>query len=175
MMEASRLVFLDESGLNTGMTRLYGRAKSTDRVVDYVPDVRYERVTILSSVRLDGTTVAATFNGALNGKIFIQYINQFLIPELKKGDVVIMDNLSSHKVSGVIEPIEKAGASVLFLPAYSPDLNPIELMWSKIKSFLRKVKARTKESLFEAIGDALNLVTQSDVLGWFKECGYYLQ
>jgi transposase len=168
-------VFLDESGVNTGMTRLYGRAKSNERVVDYVPDVRYQRTSILSSVRLDGTTVPLTFSGALNGEMFVKYIIEFLAPTLKKGDIVIMDNLSSHKVKGVIDPIIATGASVLYLPPYSPDFNPIEMMWSKIKSYLRKVKARTVEALFKAIGDALNSISLSDISAWFSKDGYSIR
>ena len=127
-LDANRLVFLDESGVNTGMTRLYGRALKHERVVEAVPDTRFHRTTILSSVRLDGTTVPVVFDGALNGDIFRAYVTHFLAPSLKPGDIVIMDNLSSHKVSGVAESIAAVGASVMFLPPYSPDLNPIELM-----------------------------------------------
>ena len=171
-MEAERLVFLDEAGANTGMTRLYGRAFGGERVVDYVPDVRFERTTLLSSVRLDGTTVPMCFEGALNGKIFRTYIKDWLAPTLKIGDIVFMDRLSSHMVKGVTEAIEAGGAFVFFLPPYSPDLNPIEQMWSKIKAHIRKVKARTKDALFEAIRDALNLLSVADITGWFLDAGY---
>jgi transposase len=132
------LVFLDESGVNTSMTRLYGRAQKHDRVIEAVPDTRFHRTTILSSVRLDGQTIPFVFEGALNGDIFRLYVTQLVAPSLNPGDIVIMDNLSSHKVSGIVEAIETVGAFVLFLPPYSPDLNPIELMWSKIKAILRK-------------------------------------
>jgi hypothetical protein len=127
-MNVHQLVFLDETGINIGMTRLYGRAATSERVVDYTPDVRFERTTVLSSVRSSGEIVPVVFDGSLNGDIFKEYITQFLVPTLKAGDMVVMDNLSSHKVSGVIEPIMAAGASVLYLPPYSPDLNPIELI-----------------------------------------------
>jgi transposase len=171
-MEADSLVFLDETGANTGMTRLYGRAFEGERVVDYVPDVRFERTTLLSSVRLDGTTVPVCFEGALNGEIFKTYISDCLAPTLKIGDIVFMDRLSSHMVNGVIEAIEAKGAFVFYLPPYSSDLNPIEQMWSKIKAYIRKVKARTKEALFEAIRDALNLVSIPDIAAWFLNAGY---
>lgn len=174
-LDIERLVFLDESGVNTGMTRLYGRAAKHERVIEAVPDTRFHRTTILSSVRLDGTTVPFVFEGALNGDIFRAYITRLLVPSLKEGDVVIMDNLSSHKVEGIVEAIEAVGASVMFLPPYSPDLNPIELMWSKIKAILRKLKIRSKELLDDAIAFAFNCVSTSDISGWFKHDGYYLR
>jgi transposase len=174
-LDATRLVFLDESGVNTGMTRLYGRAAKHKRVIDAVPDTRFHRTTILSSVRLDGTTIPFVFEGALNGDIFRVYITQLLVPSLKPGDIVIMDNLSSHKVSGIADAIEAAGAAVIFLPPYSPDLNPIELMWSKIKAILRKLKIRAKELLVDAIAYAFNCVSTSDISGWFKHDGYALR
>ena len=173
-MDSSKLVFLDESGVNTGMTRLYGRGPRNERVVDAVPDTRFHRTTILSSVRLDGTTVPCVFEGALNGELFREYIRKFLAPSLRQGDIVVMDNLSSHKVSGVVETIEAVGAKVMFLPPYSPDLNPIEMMWSKIKAILRRLKIRVKELLVDAIAFALDSVSPSDVAGWFSHDGYQL-
>jgi transposase len=171
-MDAASLVFLDECGTNTGMTRLYGRALGGERLVDYVPDVRYERTSLLSSVRLDGTFVPLCFDGALNGEIFLKYIKDFLAPTLRTGDIVLMDQLSSHKITGISEAIEARGAFVIYLPQYSPDLNPIENMWSKIKAYLRKVKARTKDDLFIAIKDAFNSISCGDIKGWFLEAGY---
>ena len=171
-MEIDKLVFLDESGTNTGMTRLYGRGPSDERVVDYTPDVRFERTSILSSVRINGDMVPLVYDGALNGELFKAYITRCLVPTLSKGDIVIMDNLTSHKVAGVVDSITAVGATVVYLPAYSPDFNPIEMMWSKIKAYLKKVKARTKEALETAIAEALDRVTTSDILAWFAECGY---
>jgi transposase len=171
-MKPDNLVFLDESSINTGMTRLYGRATGGDRVVDYTPDVRLERTTVLSSVRANGDMVPLVFEGSLNGDIFKEYVAQCLAPTLKAGDVVIMDNLSSHKVAGAIDPILAVGAKVLYLPPYSPDFNPIEMMWSKVKAYLRKVKARTKILLEVAVAEALNNITVSDILAWFAENGY---
>ena len=171
-MDIDKLIFLDESGINTGMTRLYGRSLSKERVVDYTPDVRFERTSILSSIRANGDMVPLVFEGALNGDLFKAYISQCLAPTLRKGDIVIMDNLTSHKVKGVIDPIIAAGASVIYLPPYSPDLNPIEMMWSKMKAYLRKVKARTNELLETAIAEALGCITTSDILAWFAENGY---
>ena len=171
-MDAASLVFLDETGINLGMTRLYGRAYGKERVVDYVPDVRFERVSLLSSVRLDGTLVPLVFSGALDGKLFLGYITQCLAPTLKEGDIVIMDNASVHKVKGVAEAIEARGAYLLYQPTYSPDFNPAENMWSKIKTALRTAKARTTDALFEALKFALDDVSISDIKGWFSSCGY---
>jgi transposase len=170
-LNSDKLIFIDESSINTGMTRLYGRAINGERVVDYTPDVRFERTTIMSSVRLNGDIVPVIFDGSLNGEFFKEYIRRFLVPTLKAGDIVIMDNLTSHKVKGVIEPILAVGASVLYLPPYSPDLNPIEMMWSKIKAYLRKTIARTKELLNDAIAEALELISLSDIRAWFSENG----
>ena len=170
--EVDKLVFLDESSINTGMTRIYGRSIGNKRIVEYIPDMRFERTTILSSVRANGDMVPVLFEGSLNGDIFKEYVSEFLAPTLKKGDIVILDNLASHKVKGAIDPILAAGASVIYLPPYSPDFNPIELMWSKIKAYLRKVKARTKESLNDSIVEALDCITTSDIRAWFVESGY---
>ena len=127
-MKKRKMIFLDECGINTNMTRYYGWAKGKKRVYDYVPAKRIKRTTLLSSVRLDGTLASTFFQGALNGKIFLDDIRNILVPTLNKGDIVMMDNLSCHKVKDVPETIEAAGASVLYLPPYSPDLNPIEMM-----------------------------------------------
>ena len=189
-MDVNPLVFIDESSINTGMTRHYGRGLGGERVVEHIPDVRFERTTILSSVRTSGELVSCVFEGSLNGEILVlctkyavfkKYVSEFLAPTLKEGDIVIMDNLSSHKVEGVtayfvhstsIEPIIAVGAKVVYLPPYSPDLNPIEMMWSKIKAYLRKEKARTKELLEKAMGVAISSITVTDILGWFTENGY---
>ena len=172
--DPDKLIFLDECGVNTGMTRLYGRGPKQERVVDAIPDVRFHRTTLLSSVRLDGSTVPCVFEGALNGDMFLAYVREFLIPTLKSGDIVVMDNLSSHKVSGIADAIEAVGAKVMYLPPYSPDFNPIELMWSKVKAILRKLKVRAKELLDDAIAFALDAVSSHDVHGWFSHDGYRL-
>jgi len=174
-MPLDKLVFIDETGINTGMTRLYGRASSDQRIVDYTPDIRFERTTVLSSIRASGEMVPLIFEGSLDGEMFGEYVAQCLAPSLKSGDIVIMDNLSSHKVEGVIEPIIAVGATVRYLPPYSPDLNPIELMWSKIKAYLRKLKARTKEALEQALVEALDSISRTDVMRWFKEHEYNIQ
>jgi len=171
-MNIDNLVFLDECSVNTGMTRLYGRGMTGERIVDYTPDIRFERTSLLSSVRANGDMAPLVFKGSLNGELFKEYIVKCLVPTLHKDDIVIMDNLTSHKVKGIVEPIIAAGAQVVYLPPYSPDLNPIEMMWSKIKAHLRKIKARTHDDLMLAIADALVLVSRSDILGWFAQNGY---
>lgn len=172
-MKKRKIIFLDESGVNTNMTRHYGRAKGKKRVYDDVPAKRIKRTTLLSSVRLDGTIAKKVFQGALTGKIFLDYIQNILVPTLNKGDIVIMDNLSCHKLKGVADAIESTGASVLYLPPYSPDLNPIEMMWSKIKLLLRKWKARSSEVLNQFIEKAFATVTTENIDHWFSACGYY--
>ena len=173
-LDEKRLVFLDEFSVNTGMTKLYGRAKPGERIIDYVPDVRYESTTVLSSMRLNGECVYVTFPGAVNGNIFKLYIEKVLAPTLRLGDVVLMDSLSSHKVDGVKQMIAKAGADSAFLPRYSPDLNPAEPMISKIKTSLRRAKARSIDLLHDAIADAFDSVSAFDISSWFANYGYSL-
>ena len=171
-LPVDKLVFLDESGVNIDMVRRYGRAKNKNRVNDYAPVNTPKKTTLVSSVRLDGTQAYEFFQGSLNGKNFLSYVKNTLIPTLKKGDIVVMDNLSCHKVKGVKEAIEEAGASVLYLPPYSPDFNPIEMMWSKIKALLRNWKTDTPELLHSVIPDAFSSVSISDISGWFTASGY---
>lgn len=173
-MQASSLVFLDESGVNTNLTRQYGRAKGKERVKDSAPLNTPKTTTILSSVRIDGTTVAKFLTRPMNGDLFLDYIQHDLVPSLHAGDLVIMENLRCHKVKGVKEAIQQAGAHVLYLPPYSPDLNPIEMMWSKLKAILRKVKARSVDALLDALPSAFEAVSVSDIIGWFRESGYSL-
>ena len=127
---------------------------------------------MISSVRLDGTTACMTIEGATNTEVFYAYVREVLVPSLRRGDIVILDNLGAHKNERTIALIEAAGAEARFLPAYSPDLNPIEMMWSKVKALLRKAQARNHPDLLLAIASALDAVTPQDVLGWFAACGY---
>jgi transposase len=159
-------------GVNLGMTRLYGWGLKSERVEDYVPDVRFERSSVISTLRLTGINAPIVFKGALNGDLFTEYVKQALAPTLHGGDIVVMDNLSSHKVADALQPIYDAEARVLFLPPYSPDLNPIELAWSKIKSILRKCKARTHEELQSALRTAFEAITATDIEHWFAHDGY---
>ncbi len=156
------------------MTRLYGRAPKGQRVNDYVPDIRFKRTSIISSIRLSGEHAPFIFDGGLTGEVFSAYVEQILAPTLKKGDIVILDNFSSHKVAGALNPIYQKGAKVMFLPPYSPDLNPIELSWAKMKSVLKTLKPRTMEELMPALQIALNSFTKEDIYNWFKHDGYIL-
>jgi transposase len=166
------LVFLDESGAKTDMTRLRGRAVRGERVYDHAPAGHWGTTTMISSIRLDGRTACMTVDGATTTEVFQAYVQSVLLPTLRPGDRVVLDNLAPHKDSGVIGLIEQAGAVVCFLPPYSPDFNPIEKMWSKMKAWLRTEKARTQETLGEAIGRALARVTAADARNWFASCGY---
>lgn len=171
-LDPARLVFIDESGAKTNMTRLRGRAPRGERLHAGAPCGRWESTTMISSVRLDGSTACMTVEGATNTEVFRAYVREILLPTLREGDIVVMDNLGAHKNAETIALIESAGAEAVFLPPYSPDLNPIEMMWSKVKSILRKLEARDTESLVNAIGTALSMVTASDAIGWFAHCGY---
>ena len=154
------------------MTRLYGRAIGGKRLFDSTPYGHWCRTTVISAIRIDGTTISMSIEGSTDSDVFRTYISEMLCKALHAGDIVIMDNLTSHKVSGIEESIKAVKAELKYLPPYSPDLNPIEKMWSKIKAILRKLKARTEDTLFEALADALNSITMSDAIGWFESCGY---
>ncbi len=165
-------MFLDESGAKTNMTRLRGRAPRGRRLHAAAPSGRWQSTTMISSIRLDGTTACMHLSGAADTAAFVTYIEQVLCPTLKPGDIVVMDNLSVHKSPEVQRLVQAVGAEVRFLPAYSPDLNPIEKMWSKIKNSLRSLEARTPAQLDEAISVAFSKVTAKDAMGWFASCGY---
>ena len=167
-----RLKFLDEAGSNLAMTRLYGRAAPGERVYDTVPQNYGENITMLACLSADGVSASMTIEGAVDGLVFLAYVEQVLTPTLCAGDVVIMDNLGAHKVKGIKEAIEAREAKVIYLPPYSPDLNPIEKCWSEIKTYLRAAKARTREALEQALKEVLLLVTKKDAQGWFASCGY---
>jgi transposase len=154
------------------MTRLRGRAPRGQRVHASSPYGHWHTTTMISSIRLDGTTASMTLEGATDTEAFRAYVREVLCPTLRPGDLVVMDNLSPHKSDQTLELIATTGAEVLFLPPYSPDLNPIEKMWSKIKALLRSAEARTPTELVAAIGSALARVTPNDALGWFASCGY---
>jgi transposase len=154
------------------MTRLRGRSPKGERLVCHAPHGHWRTTTMISSVRLDGTTACMTIEGATNTEVFYAYVREVLAPSLRRGDIVILDNLGAHKNERTLALIEQAGAEVRFLPAYSPDLNPIEMMWSKVKALLRKAQARNHPDLLVAIASALSAVTPQDALGWFAACGY---
>ena len=173
-VDPKRLLFLDESSTNTAMDRTQGRAASGKPVDGPVPHGHWQTTTLTAAVRLDGVVAPACMaaNHPTNGESFGDYVEEALVPTLRPGDIVIMDNLSSHKSTRVTKLIEAAGATVRYLPAYSPDLTPIEKMFSKVKTILRRLKARTFEALVTALGVALNAVELSDIRGWFGHAGY---
>lgn len=171
-LDPERLVFLDESGAKTNMTRLRGRAKGGQRCVDDTPCGHWNTTTMISSIRLDGEMACMAIDGATTADVFREYVRQVLLPTLRPGDIVVLDNLSAHKDKEARALIEASGAEMWFLPPYSPDLNPIEAMWSKIKTYLRSAKARTFNALLDAIALALRTITPQDAQGWFSLCGY---
>ena len=167
-----RIVCIDESAAKTNMIRIYGRAPVGQRCYDHAPDSRWKTTTMLSSLRSDGHTECVIYEGGTTRILFETYVTEILCPTLRPGDVVIMDNLSSHKSQQITEKINNCGAELKYLPAYSPDLNPIEKMWSKLKAILRKLKARTAKELEDAIAIGLDSITPKDAIGWFTSCGY---
>jgi len=171
-MDAARFVFLDETGLNTKMTRLYGRARRGERVVGAVPHGHWRTTTFIAGLRQSGVIAPLVLDGPMTGAAFRAYIEQALAPALEPGDVVVMDNLAAHKAAGVTEAIATAGGSVLYLPPYSPDLNPIEQFFAKLKALLRKAAARTKEALWAATGQLLDLVPPSECRNYLANSGY---
>jgi transposase len=172
--DLQRFVCLDESSAKTNMTRLYGRAPVGQRCHFAAPQGHWHTTTLLSAIRCTGVMKNASivFDGPTDALVFRSYVEQCLAPALTPGDIVVMDNLASHKVAGVLEAIEGAGASLWYLPPYSPDLNPIEKLWSKVKAWLRRVAARTLEGLIQAVGEALSAVDAQECLNYFISCGY---
>lgn len=175
LIEPSRLVFLDESGSHISMTREYARAPAGQRVHDSVPRNRGTVTTMLGALGLDGVRAMMTIEGATTAEVFDAFVQHCLVPQLKPGEVVVMDNVGAHKPHSILERIRQAGASVLFLPPYSPDLNPIENCWSKLKAILKGLGARTREALDNAIAQAMDLITPADAAAWFQHCGYAVQ
>lgn len=154
------------------MTRLRGRSLKGTRLVEHVPHGRWETTTFVGAIRASGWIAPLVVDGAINGKIFLAWVEQHLTKELRPGDVVVMDNLSSHKVKGVIDAIESVGAEVHFLPPYSPDLNPIELAFSKLKRLLRSAKVRATDALWQTCGKLLDQFDETEFRNYFKHAGY---
>lgn len=173
-LDLTRFKFVDESGVNLALTRLFGRAPRGERVVDAVPKNYGENLTMLGALSASGVEALMTVNGATDGEVFLAFVREVLTPTLEPGDVVVWDNLGAHRSAAVRAVVEARGARLLFLPPYSPDMNPIERCWSKMKTFLRAAKARTREALETAIKQALATVTESDARAWFAHCGYEL-
>jgi transposase len=171
-LEAGRLVFVDETGSNTSLAPVHAWSRRGERAHLSAPRNRGKNTTLLASMSLEGMGPTLAVQGGTNQAVFEAYVERVLAPSLKPGQVVVMDNLSAHKSEEVRQVIEGRGCEVLFLPPYSPDLNPIEEAFSKIKGLLRKAAARTKEALIEAMGAAISAVSAEDAWGFFKHCGY---
>jgi transposase len=154
------------------MTLLYGWATRGKRVMDYVPHGHWKTTTFLAALRHDRLTAPMVIDGAINGELFLAYVNQILVSTLHEGDIVVLDNLSSHNVTGVKELIESVGARVLYLPPYSPDFNPIEQVFSKLKTMLRKLKSRTMEDLWKNLGELCDIFTPKECYNYYKKAGY---
>lgn len=166
------MVFIDETWATTNMTRRYGRAPRGQRLVAAVPHGHWKTSTFVAGLRTSGLTAPLVVDGAMNGEVFLAYVEQTLAPTLDPGDIVILDNLSSHKVAGVRQAIEARGATLAYLPPYSPDLNPIEQAFAKLKALLRKIAARTIARLWDALGDLLNRFTPQQCLNYLVNAGY---
>ncbi len=171
-MDPSRFVFLDETGATTNMVRRYGRCPRGERLVSAAPWGHWRTTTFVAGLRASGIVAPLVVDGPMTGTMFRAYIEQMLAPALSRGDVVVMDNLAAHKVAGVREAVQAAGASVLYLPPYSPDLNPIEQLFAKLKAMLRTASARTKEALWNTIGTALKAFPEAECRNYLEHCGY---
>jgi len=171
-MNPVRLVFIDETWATTNMARRYGRAPRGERVIASVPHGHWKTSTFVAGLRDDAITAPLVIDGAMNGETFRAYIEQFLAPTLAHGDIVIMDNLPSHKVAGVREAIEARGATLIYLPPYSPDLNPIEQAFAKLKALLRKAAPRTVDALWKVIGQSLSAFSPGECANYLAAAGY---
>jgi transposase len=171
-IDPQRLVFLDETGANTKMTRRYGRAPRGQRVVGKVPHGHWKTTTFVAALRHDGLSAPLVVDGPMNGDVFLAYVRQQLVPTLHPGDVVIMDNLAAHKKAGVREAIESCGAQLVYLPPYSPDFNPIELVFAKLKWLLRSAAERTIPELWHRLGMLIDHFRPQECRNYFRHCGY---
>lgn len=169
------LVFLDESGVTTEMTRRYGWGPRSERVREAVPADHWRTLTVLAALTTEGILASMSIESPTDGDVFLAFVEQVLCPRLEPGHLVILDNLGAHKVDGVRQAIESRGASVLYLPPYSPDFNPIEQAWSKLKQLLRGVKARLVEQLEPALTWAMDAIAPADAQAFFRHCGYGIQ
>jgi transposase len=172
LLDPAKLVFIDETSVNTNMVRLYGRCPCGVRLVDHVPFGKWETLTFVSALRRDGMVAPMLIEGPMNGELFLAYVEQCLVPTLKPGDIVVMDNLGSHKVAGIVEAIEAAGATLRYLPQYSPDLNPIEMPFSKFKAYLRKLAQRTIPGVRHGIRSFLSSLKGQECANYLRHAGY---
>ncbi len=171
-MDIEKLVFIDETWTSTNMTRRYGRAGRGERCIGSAPYGHWQTTTFVGALRHRKISAPMVIDGPMDGDAFLAYVQSFLCPTLSPGDIVILDNLGSHKVEGVEEAIIATGATLLYLPPYSPDLNPIEKFFSKLKALLRKAAKRTVETLWEQIGELLNSISSTECSNYFASCGY---
>ena len=171
-MDPARFVFLDETGTTTNMARRYGRSPPGARLVAAVPHGHWRTTTLVAGLRQSGIVAPLVLDGPMTGAAFRAYVEQFLAPSLEPGDVVVLDNLAAHKVDGVRQAIAAAGASILHLPPYSPDLNPIEQLFAKLKALLRKAAARTRDELWSTLGRLLETVPDNECAHYLNHCGY---
>lgn len=169
------MIFIDETWAKTNMTRLYGRAPVGQRLIGKVPHGHWKTTTLIAALGFEGVRCATLVDGAIDADLFEAFVEQVLVPELREGDVVVLDNLSSHKRVRTRELIEAAGAQLVFLPPYSPDFNPIEMIFAKVKQLLRSLACRTGEALWHAMQSVLDRVSPSDAANCFSHCGYTLQ
>ena len=166
------MIFIDETGANTKLSRLRGRALRGQRVIGKVPHGHWKTTTFVGALRVAGMTAPMVVDGAMNGQVFLAYVQQQLLPTLREGDTVIMDNLPAHKVAGVRAAIESVGAQLVYLPPYSPDFNPIEMAFAKLKQLLRSAAERTIDNLEQRIGTLLNRFQPKECCRYFSHCGY---
>jgi transposase len=171
-LDIRRLVFIDETWFTTNMTRRYGRSRRGRRLVAKVPYGHWKTTTFIGALRHDGLTAPTVLDGAVNGEMFLAYVRQQLILALQPGDIVVMDNLASHKVAGVRRAIEEAGARVVYLPPYSPDFNPIEMVFAKLKHLVRSAAPRTVEDLWNLLGRLLDTFPADECQHYLDHCGY---
>ena len=172
MLDTSRLVFIDETSVNTKMVRLSGRCPRGERLIGRVPHGHWKTITFVAALRHNGINAPFVLDGAMNGATFLAYVEQCLAPTLKRKDIVIMDNLSAHKAPAIREAIEAVGATLRYLPQYSPDLNPIEMFFSKLKAFLRKLAERTIPRLCRSIGSFVPTLSARQSINYFRHAGY---
>jgi transposase len=172
MLDSTRLVFIDETAANTKMVRLSGRCPRSERLVGRVPHGHWKTITFVAALRHNGITAPFVLDGSMTGETFLAYVEQFLVPTLMRKDIVILDNLSAHKAPGIREAIEAVGATLRYLPQYSPDLNPIEMFFSQLKAFLRKLAERTIPRLCRAIGSFVPRLSAHHAANYFRHAGY---
>lgn len=171
-LDLNKLVFIDETGTNTKMVRTRGRCRRGQRLIGKAPWGHWKTTTFVAGLRCNEISAPCVLDGAMNGQVFRAYVEKVLIPVLKPGDIVVMDNLSAHKVDGIRELIKAVGAKLVYLPPYSPDLNPIEMAFAKLKALLRKAAARTRDALWDKIADVLQAFTPQECANYFRHAGY---